>query len=282
MVKVQDGCDCRCTYCIVPLVRGGARSVPVEAAEAAVRAAAEAGAAEVVLTGVDLGAWGKETGDDLAGLLSRLVGLGTGLRFRLSSVEPHGLTDRLVGLMADSPDVCPHLHVPLQSGSDRVLAAMGRPYDSVSFAAAIGRAAGRVPGLALGMDVICGFPGEDEAAFEATRSLIAALPFTYLHVFPFSPRPGTPAASMPGAAPRTERDRRCRVLRGTSSAARAEHASSLVGRNVEVVDVRGRSEGVESLAADYTRVMRPGVQEPRPGRFEVKVAAADGAAAVAG
>jgi threonylcarbamoyladenosine tRNA methylthiotransferase MtaB len=277
LVKVQDGCDCRCSYCVVPVVRGRSRSVDEARIGEQVSAAAAAGAAEVVITGVDLASWGRDLagGRALPDLLAGLVAMGTGLRFRLSSLEPHGLDDRLAGLLASSPDLCPHLHVPLQSGSDAVLAAMNRPYGAAELARRVEAFAARVPGIAFGYDVICGFPVETGDDFEATRSLLESLPLAYLHVFPFSPRPGTPAASMPGAAPAAERSRRCAVLRAMSARARDARAAVLAGSEVEVVDIRPADGGVEALAADYTRVLRQGATGVREGRFRVRVLRAD-------
>jgi threonylcarbamoyladenosine tRNA methylthiotransferase MtaB len=200
------------------------------------------------------------------------------MRFRLSSVEPHGLTEGLLNVMAGSPDVCPHLHVPLQSGSDRVLKAMRRPYDSRWIAGRLSDAALRIPGLCLGLDVICGFPGEGEADHAATMSLLEGLPVAYLHVFPFSGRPGTPAAAMPGQHSHVTKSSRAAALRAFSRARRALHAASLAGRSVEVVDVRAaRLPGaVESLTGDYTRVVRRASRGPRRGRFMLRITGGEG------
>ena len=281
-VKVQDGCDCDCSYCVVPLVRGPSRSEPTERVLDAVATAARAGAAEVVLTGIDLAAWGRDLAGtpDLAYLLRTVSALGTGLRFRLSSVEPHGLTDGLLDAMAGLDDVCPHLHLPLQSGSDPVLAAMGRPYRAKELADRVRHAATCLPGVAVGYDVIVGFPGETEDDFERTRALLEALPLTYLHVFPFSPRPGTVAAAMADDVPRAVKARRGRALRDLSAARRVERAVALVGADVEVVDIRCRAGRVESLAGDYTRVSRV-ASTARPGRFRVRIATSDGPTAIA-
>jgi len=285
LVKVQDGCDCRCSFCIVPDLRGPSRSVPVDRILADVRAAATEGSAEVVLAGVDLAAWGRDLrdGSDLASLLARLGGQGTGMRFRLSSVEPPGLTDRLLDAMAAGPDVAPHLHVPLQSGSDRILRTMRRPYTAREFAGRVNAFARTLPGLAIGLDVIVGFPGETDADFEETRALVESLPVTYLHVFPFSARPGTDAANLPGAPPHAVKTARSRVLRDLSETRLAAHAARLAGTTVEVVDIRGRPGAVvESLAGDHTRVFRRDPEGPRSGRSRLRVASARGADAWAG
>lgn len=275
LIKVQDGCDHECAYCIVPRVRGPSRSVPVAEVLARVRLAADQGASEAVLTGVDLGAWGRDLtpARTLPDLLEALLALGTGMRFRLSSIEPDRLDDRLIDLLAGSPDLCPHLHVPLQSGSDRILRAMRRPHAAAEVATRLARAASVIPDLTLGLDVLCGFPGEDDADFEATLGLVRSLPVTYLHVFPFSPRPGTEAAAMRPGADHAVVAGRCAVLRALSASRRMERAAAMRGREVEVVDIRRRSTGeVESLSSSYFKVLRPGAGHVRPGRHVARVA----------
>lgn len=280
LIKIQDGCDCRCSYCIVPLVRGPSRSFGIDGITAQVLAAAESGAAEVVLTGVDLAAWGRT--DDgryghLADLLVHLTQLRTGMRFRLSSLEPYGLDDDLLEAMANNPDVCPHLHIPMQSGSDAVLSRMNRPYSSQRFASLVLRAAAAVPGLMLGMDVIAGFPGESDSEFLETRDMVARLPITYLHVFPYSPRPGTPAAVAPDQVPDRIRRERGKELRDIAAARRISHAESLVGRNIEAVDIRQSSQGVMALSADYTRVIVTNRFDMATGRRMIRITGAQGA-----
>lgn len=283
LIKIQDGCDCRCSYCIVPLVRGPSRSVAIENVTAQVLAASAAGAAEVVLTGVDLAAWGRI--DDgryghLADLLRHLTSLGTGMRFRLSSLEPHGLDDELVETIACGSDICPHLHIPMQSGADGVLARMNRPYSAAVFAALVGKAARAIPGLVVGMDVIVGFPGESDTEFAETRALVESLPTTYLHVFPFSPRPGTPAATAADQVPDAVRRERGRILRVIGAGRRAAHAASLVGRDIETVDIRPAPGGMLALAADYTRVLVTGRFDMADGRRMITVTGVDGAAVI--
>ncbi|MBP7381700.1 MiaB/RimO family radical SAM methylthiotransferase [Myxococcota bacterium] len=274
LVKIQDGCDCRCSYCIVPLVRGPSRSVSIQDVTRQVEAASLAGAAEVVLTGVDLAAWGR-TDDGRYGhlhdLLKHLTAMGTSMRFRLSSLEPYGLDDDLVDSIASNPDICPHLHIPMQSGADTVLSRMNRPYSSARFRDLVSRAAGAIPGLVLGMDVIAGFPGESDEEFDQTRAMIRDLPTTYLHVFPYSPRPGTPAAVAPNQVPVEVKRMRGRVLREFGQRRRKTHVASLEGSLVEVVDIRPVSGGVEALAADYTRVLIPNAPAMRDGRRMIRI-----------
>ena len=214
-VKIQDGCDAGCAYCIVPLARGPNRSLPADAVLAQVARLVAAGYRELVLTGVHLGTWGRdlEPSRSLAGLLTRLVAIPGLERLRLSSIEPTEFTPELLDLLAASPTICPHLHIPLQSGSATVLQAMGRSYGPEVFAQVVERLALTLPDPGLGADVIAGFPGEREEDFEESVNLIRSLPLTYLHVFPFSPRPGTRANAMANQVPAPERDRRAEVLR---------------------------------------------------------------------
>lgn len=280
LVKIQDGCDCRCTYCIVPLVRGPSTSRSIDDVLDQVRFSVSAGAAEIVLTGVDLAAWGRSSDGRygrLDELLERLTRAGTGARFRLSSLEPHGLCCELLDSMASNPDICPHLHIPMQSGSDAVLARMKRPYSAGRFRDLVMEAATRIPGLVLGMDVIAGFPGETDADFEQTVEMVRALPTTYLHVFPYSPRPGTPAASMDDQVPDGIRKERARVLRQFAARRRSAHAAGLIGKSLEIVDIRPCAEGVEALSADYTRVMVTNRHGTIAGRTKVRIVSSRGA-----
>ncbi len=236
LLKVQDGCDADCAYCIVPHTRGRPRSLPAGEAAAAF---AELGreAAEVVLTGIHLGRWGWDLTprQELGQLLRALLAAHPRPRLRLSSLESAEITDDLVELMAAEPRICPHLHVPLQTGCDRLLEAMGRPYRAADYAARLQQVAARLPGICLGADVLVGLPGEDAQAFAQTRDLIQELPIAYLHVFPYSPRPGTRAADMPGRPPGAEVRRRAELLRKLGRAKRLAFVRSQVGRRLSVV-----------------------------------------------
>ncbi len=262
-VKVQDGCQHRCAFCIVPYARGASRSREPGAVLDQVRALAEAGYRDVTLTGVDLGHYGRDLDPPttLAALVGRAAAV-PGLRWlRLSSILPPYFTPDLIEVIAGSPVVAPHLHVPLQSGSDRVLRRMRRPYTAAMYRRLVERLAAEIPGLGLGADVIAGFPGEDDADFEATLALVQSLPFTYLHVFPYSDRKGTEAARLDGrVAPRVVAAR-ARALREVARARSLAFRRGLVGTTQEVLVLETRDRatgGLVGLTGNYAEVVFDG------------------------
>jgi threonylcarbamoyladenosine tRNA methylthiotransferase MtaB len=190
--KVQDGCDAACAYCLVRVVRGGVSSLPSGIVLEHARALLEGGVREIVLCGTHLGAWGRERGERLAGLVRSLDALPGEWRWRLSSLEPWDLDDELLEALSDASRFCRFFHIPLQSGSDRVLAAMGRPGSAAGLAALLDRVRARFPSARIGTDVMAGFPGETEADAQTTLDFVASSPLDYLHVFPFSSRPHRP------------------------------------------------------------------------------------------
>ncbi len=236
LLKVQDGCDAHCRYCIVPRARGGPRSLEPAAAAAAFAGLGAAGAAEVVLTGIHLGRWGRDLTPParLDELVRALLAAHPGPRLRLSSLEVSEITPELEGLLAGETRLCPHLHIPLQSGSDAVLRAMGRPYAAADYTALVARLCRALPGLCVGADVLVGLPGEDEAAFLDTCRLIEGLPLAYLHVFPYSPRPGTPAAALP-RPPAPEVKQRAARLRALGGQKRRRFYGDQAGRTLTAV-----------------------------------------------
>lgn len=260
-LKIQEGCNHRCAYCIVPAVRGESRSLAPEAVEAALADLAAHGFQEVVLTGIDLGQYGRDLTPpgSLAGLLRRLAARAWPLRLRLSSLEPQEVTPELLAALATLPELCPHFHLPLQSGSAAVLAAMGRPYGPEHFRELARELLARFPEAALGLDVLVGFPGESPADFAATWELVASLPVAYLHVFPFSPRPGTPAAGLP-PVPREEVRVRAARLRELGRHKKAAFYAGQVGRTGEVLVERPapRPGWLSGLSRNYLRVLLPG------------------------
>jgi len=242
-VKVQDGCQHRCSFCIVPFARGGSRSQAVEAVVDQVEALVSAGHVEVVLTGVDLGhyGWDLQPRTTLAALVKRLLDVRALGWLRLSSVLPAYFTEELIELIVGDRRICRHLHIPLQSGADRVLRAMRRPYIVRMYRTLVERLASAIPDLGLGADVIAGFPGETDADFEATAALVEALPFSYLHVFSYSDRRGTEAAR--GTAPRvasvTIRQRTTR-LRSLGASKQAAFRRAQLGRELPVLVLERR------------------------------------------
>ena len=233
-IKVQDGCDNRCTYCIVWKARGAGRSTSPEEVIGLVRESVSQGAHEVVLTGINLGRYSHDgrNGEhvDLAGLVQAILDQTGVERIRLSSIEPPDVTPRLVAAMrAGGERVAPFLHVCLQSGCDRTLSRMGRVYDTAAYARAIEVAREGIPDLALGTDLIVGFPGETDADFEESLAFCRQMRFAKMHVFRYSRRPGTPAATYPGQVPPQVMAERGRRLREAAREMRLEAASSLVG-----------------------------------------------------
>ncbi len=262
-VKVQDGCQHRCAFCIVPAARGPSRSQePDVVVEQACRLV-EAGHGEITLTGVDLGHYGRDLvpRSSLAGLLRRLAEV-PGLRWlRLSSVLPAYFTTELFEAVTELPVVAPHLHVPLQSGSDRVLRLMRRPYTARMYRNLLERLAGAIPDLGLGSDVIVGHPGEGEADFAATLDLVRALPFAYLHVFAYSDRRGTEAARLPARVDSPTVKARSAALRRLAADKGLEFRCRLLGRTREVLvlEARDRATGLRAgLTGNYIEVLFPG------------------------
>jgi threonylcarbamoyladenosine tRNA methylthiotransferase MtaB len=235
-LKIQDGCHNRCSFCIIPFVRGKSRYLTASEVLSRVRGLA-ANHTEVVLSGINLGRWGREAGSSmrLADLLRRILDETALQRIRLSSVEPMDFSDDLLGLIASEPRIAKHVHAPLQSGSDAILRKMHRKYRPRHYADRLAKARRWMPNAAIGADVMVGFPGETADLFEESRAFIAAMPFTYLHVFTYSERPGTPAATMPGAVPIPVRKDRNRILRELAAAKNSAFRESLLGHELTAV-----------------------------------------------
>jgi threonylcarbamoyladenosine tRNA methylthiotransferase MtaB len=259
-LKIQDGCNNRCSFCIIPFVRGRSRSAPADQVVAQVRALASR-YREVVLSGINLGRWGREPGSQmrLADLIRRLLTETDVERLRLSSVEPMDFSDDLLRLMADSPRIARHVHAPLQSGCDRTLRRMHRKYRPRHYADRVQKARAWMPDAAIGADVMVGFPGETDAEFEESRAFMAAMPFTYLHVFTYSERPGTPAADSAQHVPMPIRKERNRILRDLAAAKNLAFRQSMVGRTLSAVTLH--DEGV-ALTDNYLKVETAQAREP--------------------
>jgi threonylcarbamoyladenosine tRNA methylthiotransferase MtaB len=317
-LKVQDGCDNRCSFCVIPHVRGQSRSLPMERVIAEVRTLAEAGYREVVISGINLGRWGRDLGgsSQLSAVSSQLSVVGEQNPFssaiscggkpesnperpttndqrlevliraildqtpldklRISSVEPMDWSNELIGLVAASGRIAKHAHVPMQSGSDAVLRRMHRKYRPWHYREKILKIRAAMPAAAIGADVMVGFPGETEAEFGETRRMIEELPFTYLHVFTYSARPGTPAAEQPGRVPVAVARERNRALREIASGKKAAFMRSLVGTVVEAITLQsGGAEFTEALTDNYLKMRISGHHEANRW-MDVKVEGANG------
>ena len=261
LLKVQDGCDSFCSYCVVPYVRGRARSLPLDEALEQGRRLLDAGFREIVVTGADLGTYGRDRGERalLPRLVRGLLDLGARHRVRLSSIEPNKVHPEIVAMLGAEPRLCRHLHLPLQSGSDRVLGAMRRPYRAADYASLVRRACLR--GLVgIGADVIVGHPGEGDREFEETLAFLRDLPVAFLHVFRYSPRPGTAATRLGDAAPDPIARERSARLRALGEEKRATFLRSLVGIRLEVLAeaggdlsyVPGRSDNYAMVRVSHT------------------------------
>jgi threonylcarbamoyladenosine tRNA methylthiotransferase MtaB len=256
-VKVQDGCDNHCAYCIVRLLRGPSRSRPVADVVAEVQALVEAGCKEAVLTGVNLGAYGRdlELPGGLQALVEALLAQTDLARLRLSSLEPWDLDETFFRLWEDAR-LCRQLHLPLQAGCDDTLHRMGRRITTAAFARLVEAARAAVPDLAVTTDVIVGFPGEDEPAFRASYDFVAATGFARLHVFAYSPRPGTPASRLPDRVGRAERAERARAMRELGSEQAYRFRQQFVGQEMIVLWERQRRDGLwVGLTDNYVRVV---------------------------
>jgi len=323
-LKVQDGCNNRCSFCVIPYVRGQSRSLPRERVIAEVRTLVEAGYREVVISGINLGRWGRDLvgSSQLPAVSSQLLVVGrqslvvgeqqpfssvhsspraesnrerpttndqrlvdliraileqTALeKLRISSVEPMDWSDELIALVAADGRIAKHAHVPMQSGSDAVLRRMHRKYRPWHYREKILKIRAAMPTAAIGADVMVGFPGETEAEFDETRRMIEELPFTYLHVFTYSARPGTPAAEQPGQVPVAVARERNRVLREVASRKKAAFMRSLVGTVVEAITLQsGGAEFSEALTDNYLKMKISGHHDANRW-FDVMVQGVDG------
>src|SRR5450755_756367 len=287
-LKVQDGCDNRCSFCVIPYVRGQSRSLEVERILREVNGLVESGYREVVISGINLGRWGRDLDlrrqtSDLSQTLApevrgpksevafesliRAILSGTALeKLRISSVEPMDWTDELISLVASSPRIAKHAHVPMQSGSDAVLRRMHRKYRPWHYREKIEKIRAIMPTAAIGADVMVGFPGETDAEFESTRRMIEELPFTYLHVFTYSARPGTPAAEMTNQVPVHLARERNRILRELAAEKKLAFMRSFIGKSVDAItlNVAGNDadgEFTESLTDNYLKLRLRGRHE---------------------
>ena len=289
-LKVQDGCDNRCSFCVIPYVRGQSRSLPIDRIIREVNGLVKSGYREVVISGINLGRWGRDLGvrpqtsdtdirlqtSDLSqsqtsgvrgptsavafeSLIRAILAETTLEKLRISSVEPMDWTDELISLVASSPRIAKHAHVPMQSGSDAVLRRMHRKYRPWHYREKIEKIRAAMPTAAIGADVMVGFPGETDAEFESTRQMIEDLPFTYLHVFTYSARPGTPAAAMPNQVPVHVARERNRVLRELAAEKKLAFMRGFIGKDVDAITLNvvgsdATGEFTEALTDNYLKL----------------------------
>ena len=279
LVKLQDGCDNRCAYCIVPSVRGPGRSVPPEDVVREIQSLTDRGFREIVLTGINLGAYGRRIKGHahLIDILRQIVSIPRIGRIRLSSIEPVLFDREIIGLACESMALARHFHIPLQSGSDRILRLMRRPYTVSRFRELVEFIYEKLPDAGLGVDVITGFPGETDRDFEETRRFIEEMPFSYLHVFPFSPREGTEAFSLPGLIPPHEIKTRTAEIIAMGRAKNLEFRRRFLGRTISAITLSKEESEGESvvLTHNFIHARIPGLAVPSNRLVEVRIEEAD-------
>ncbi|HSL04547.1 MAG TPA: MiaB/RimO family radical SAM methylthiotransferase, partial [Nitrospiraceae bacterium] len=254
LLKIQDGCNVMCSFCLIPFARGHERSRLLDDVIREAEMLAEKGYREIVLTGVNVGQYRQ--GDlDLVGLIAQLEKIEGLDRIRISSIEPTTITDALLDRMASSSKLCPYLHIPLQSGDDTILSSMNRPYNMREFTHLIHRAVAAIPHLGLGTDLMVGFPGETEKSFEHTLRIARELPFSYFHVFTYSPRPGTAAMKLPGQVPIAVARQRAKILANLSRLKRLAFAERYIGSTLFVLFESEVMDGFRSgTTANFLKV----------------------------
>ena len=282
-LKVQDGCDNRCSFCVIPFVRGQSRSLPIDKVMCEVEALEHAGYREIVISGINLGRWGRDFYPQarFIDLLECILRRTSIAKLRLSSVEPMDWSDELIALIASSPRICKHAHVPLQSGSDRILRKMHRKYRPWHYAEKLEKIRSLMPNAAIGADVMVGFPGETDELFEESRQFIARIPLTYLHVFTYSPRPYTPGAAMADQVPLHVARERNRILRSLSAEKNLEFRSGLLDQTLDAITLSSANQHeTEALSDNYLKLRIQGTLGPNQlVRARVKAVLNDGLSA---
>jgi len=257
-LKVQDGCDYGCSYCTIPLARGKSRNPAIATLVREAELIAARGVREIIITGVNIGDFGRSTGDSFISLLEELTRVEGIDRFRISSIEPNLITREITDLVRSVKKIMPHFHIPLQSGSDKILGLMRRRYRKKLFAVKTGMIRDLIPDAGIGADVIVGFPGETSRDFEETYSFLKEMPLSYLHVFAFSERPGTPATTMPDKVTSREKEYRSRMLISLSEEKNLEFRLKNIGKKVDVLFEDRRSGNmITGLTPNYIRVEMP-------------------------
>lgn len=254
-LKIQDGCDYTCSFCTIPLARGASRSLAVNKVKDEFIKLLDSGYTEIVLTGVNVGDYGKNIDTNLFNLLSELIKIEGKFRIRISSIEPNLLSDEIINLTADSEKLCNHFHIPLQNGSPHILKAMQRRYTSDIYYHLIHKIKNRIPDAGIGVDVIVGFPGETEEDFIHTHNFLRDLPISYLHVFTYSERPNTKAISLQGSIDVQERKRRNNILRILSEKKRTRFYEEMIGTTQKVLFEHNSKDGmIQGFTSNYIRV----------------------------
>jgi threonylcarbamoyladenosine tRNA methylthiotransferase MtaB len=261
-IRIQDGCDARCSYCLVPRARGRSRSLKVDEVISGVTFLVREGVKELVLTGIHLGQYGGDLNPPatLVSLLEILLPTHPHLSVRLSSLEPQEVTPALLSLFHRFPNLCPHLHIPLQSGDDSILQKMNRPYSLEFYRRLIQTIHRDIPRTAIGADLIVGFPGEGDIQFQETIKFLLEIPLSYLHIFPFSPRPGTPAAGFPDPVPDKIKKERLRIIRALDRQKREAFIGYCLGKDFSALVLEPAKEKgwTRTLTENYLTVSIPG------------------------
>ncbi len=253
--KIQDGCDYKCSFCTIPLARGGSRSMAPENAVEEFKKLLDEGYKEIILTGVNVGDYGKSFNTDLYDLLNEFVKIEGEFRIRISSIEPNLLTDDILDLVNENEKMCSHFHIPLQSGSPEILKMMRRRYKVPDYYNLIHKAVDKIPDLGIGVDVIVGFPGETEREFQETYNFLKDLPISYLHVFTYSERPNTHAIELPNQVDVFERKKRNNMLRILSHKKRQEFYRRMIGKEMKVLfESQNDKNLIKGFTSNYVRV----------------------------
>lgn len=259
-LKVQEGCEQFCSYCIIPYARGPVRSRSIGNTLQEAQKLIKAGFKEIILTGIHLGAYGKDLGEgvELADLLAQLLPLARGVRWRLSSLEPTEVTDKILKLLVEYENFCPHLHLPLQSAHDEILKAMNRPYTTKEYRDIVAKIRTKVPRISITTDIMVGFPGESEEQFNQGYEFIKEMAFSDIHVFKYSPRRGTPAAEFPGQVPPPVKEERSKKLIVLAEELAENYGRKFLGNTLDVlVETELRHGYWEGHAANYLKVEFP-------------------------
>jgi threonylcarbamoyladenosine tRNA methylthiotransferase MtaB len=253
-LKIEEGCDQFCSYCIIPYARGKVRSMPLQQVVAKFKKIIDAGYHEVVLSGIHLGAYGKDLGLDLNAVLTEVLKVDGKYRVRLGSLEPTDFTEKLIANIVGNSRVCQYLHIPLQSGSDRILNMMNRHYNLEYYAGLMENLRKSNPQLAIGTDLIVGFPGETESDFNSSCDFLTRLALSRIHVFRYSPRPGTPAARLPDRVPKAIQEARSQRIRSIAAGSRLNYIRGFCGKTVEVLFEERSGSRWSGLSGEYLRV----------------------------